>query len=524
MAKAIQVTMDSENIPIIRYIIIPLIGFLVGFFLFIIIIRRKNALRHLDDFVSNFEKRAIFFLIIAFSSYSSLLLVARYFLNNFTIFDFGVYDIKLWQIAHADFSDKFKIASTYNFQPILVFYSLWYNISESPWILLILQVAAIGSAAIPLYLICKTFFKSPFLRLSIVLLYFLYPATQFNTFFDFHPDHLIIPLLFWCYYFVEKEKYIWLTPFLILSFMIKQPLILTIAFMGIYIAWGKKNYAFGFILFFASIIIFYVATFIVIPISYIYTNNKTITVIESNAFSYLFEAGGIIPKLGEIFSPEKWRFFFFLLLPLLFLSIFGFKLFLPAVPIFGIHILSRITHHQNVASHYTAGIIAPVFVSLISVLSGIRNKFGERIVLGILAWIVIMMLAFNVAHSPSPLAIAFWNKDWSKGKWHYSNYIRNGSDIALQDAISLIPADPSVKVVTHSEIYHKKLTHRYFYGVFPEKWQEADYILLDSRRGPYVSDRLDEVMYQQKLQELKDNSGFKIIFDKDGILVFTRRK
>jgi hypothetical protein len=187
-------------------------------------------------------------------------------------------------------------------------------------------------------------------------------------------------------------------------------------------------------------------------------------------------------------------------------------------------VLSTVVHHQNVASHYTAGIIPPAFVALVSAIAYLYDRFGDRITFGILSWIGIMVLAFNVAHSPSPFAIAFWNKDWSHGKWHYSMYIKSEHEKVLEEAITLIPNDPEVKVVAHSEIYHKSLAHRYFYKPFPARWEEADYIILDNTRGPYLWDNYDETGYKQRLQELKGNSTFKVIFDKDGIVVFANKK
>jgi hypothetical protein len=133
-----------------------------------------------------------------------------------------------------------------------------------------------------------------------------------------------------------------------------------------------------------------------------------------------------------------------------------------------------------------------------------------------------MVLAFNIAHSPSPLAVAFWNKNWSYGKWHYTNYLENNHDAILKDAIKLIPIDPSIKVVAHGEIYDKRLVHRYFYKPFPERWKEADYVLLDNRKGGYIIDSLNEDLYYKEIEKLNEDKNFKLIYSNRGVLLFQR--
>jgi uncharacterized membrane protein len=440
-----------------------------------------------------------------------------------SIFDFGIYDWRIWLIHNipwTEWPEKFKSAFAGHFQPILVVYSILYDLRFEPVLLNVLQAVAVLSGIIPLYLLIKNKFDNRFFVLSIVSFFLLFPATQFNIAIDFHADHLIIPFLFWCYYLVEKEKYVWIMPFFVAGCTLKEPLILAFLFMGIYIAWDKKQYIFGISIFLISFLIFYAARFLFIPKFATFQGYETI--IGSRAFGYLFNSDNLMPIIQAILRFEKWRFPFFLLFPLLFLPLLKFRMFLPAVPLLAIPLLSTVIHHQNVASQYTAGIIPPLFVSFAWVIGDIIKKYGERLAAGILSWIGILLIAFNIAHSPSPLAIAFWKKDWSQGKWHYSNYLKDDNHESLKEAINLIPSDPKIKLVTHSMIYDKRLAHRYFYKPFPEKWEEADYILLDNSRGGYIMDNLDEAAYRQELEKVRGDGAFGLIFEYQGIRLFRR--
>lgn len=508
-----------ESIAIIRYIKIPLAGFFIGAFFFLLIYRNYSSefFKRLETYVKGHLNQIFFFAIGIYSLFFLSTVILRYFSHHIGLFDFGIYDWKIWlihSIPWSELSEKFKSAIMGHFQPILVVYSVFYDFNIEPLILNILQIIAVISSIIPLYLIAKIKLKNQLLTILVSLFYLIYPATQFNIAIDFHPDHLIIPLLLWCYYFIEKERYYLTIPLIVMGYMIKEPLILAFAFLGLYIAWEKKKYAFGFMLFLVSFVVFYMVTFIVIPA----VTHETI--IGSSAFGYLFESKGPMSILKELSRFEKWRFPFFLLFPLLFLPLLKIKESLPAIPLLIIPIFSTVIHHQNVASHYTAGIIPPIFVALISAISYLHHRFGERITIGILSWIGILLLAFNIAHSPSPLAVAFWNRSYSR--WHYTSYTSNQYNLALKNAIGLIPEDPKIKVVSHSGIYDKRLSHRYFYKPFPEKWEDADYVLLDNRMWGYVFDNINEDLYHKELNKLMENKDFRLIFNNNGILLFKK--
>lgn len=516
---------NIENIYIVRYAILPIVGFLAGAITFILFYKKGtgNYSEKLESFLKLHHQKILYSAASLYLLYYLAIITLRYYSGHLGIFDFGIYDHRIWQIHMIPWGNilkKLTSSAGGHFHPILILYSILYDLGTSPVALSIFQAFTILSGLIPLYLIAKLTFKNRTPLLWISLLYLLYPATQFNIAFDFHPDHLIIPLLFWCYYFIKRENYLVLIPLIAIAYTIKEPLILSIAFLGLYIAWEKKKHISGITLFLISTVIFYIVTFVIVPLA---GNNQIETSVQGiSAFGYIFSSENSSSFVKEFFRFEKWRFPFFLLFPVLFLPVLRFKKFLPAIPLLLIPILSTVTAHQNVASHYTAGIIPPVFVSLISATAYLYKKHGERLVTGIMAWIFILMIFFNIAHSPSPLAIAFWDKNWSHGYWHYTNYIANDHKKILKEAINLIPDDPSVKIVVHSGIYDKNLTQRYYFNLFPMISDSAEYILLDNRCEGYVIDWVDEDLYKTELLKLQANTTFKQIYDKDGVLLFKR--
>ncbi|MDL1969856.1 MAG: DUF2079 domain-containing protein [Candidatus Desulfofervidaceae bacterium] len=515
----------DPKIAVTRYFIIPLLGLSIGAMVFLLLLlsnTTESYIKQLNIFFDKYGRKLLLYGGIIYCLFILFLALARYFTLHLDMFDFGVYDTKIWQISQASWANKFKIASTGHFQPILVIFSFIYNVFDCPWILLLIQVIFTLSGAIPLYLICKKNIKNSLFVVGIVSLYLLYPPVTFNALFDFHPDHLYIPLLLWVFYFISQDKYLKSIPFLILSCTLKEPFILGIAFIGIYLAWAKKKYSLGLLIFLICLFLFYEITFVLLG----HENSKT--VLETKAFAYigsspLFILENLHEIITQILSPAKLRFPFFIFYPFLFLPLLCPKELISALPFLIIPLVSKDPYHQNVASHYTAGIVPPVFMAVISLYMWIINKKGSKVSFALLIWMFIGTITLNIAHSPLPLSVAFWNKRWSQGKWHYSNYLWTEHEKKLKEAIDTIPDNPEIKIVAHSGIYHKRLAHRYFYKPFPQDWQKADYIILDHSRGFILGDRLvKEKEYFASIHRLQDSHLFKLLYDKGQIQVYGR--
>jgi hypothetical protein len=189
-----------------------------------------------------------------------------------------------------------------------------------------------------------------------------------------------------------------------------------------------------------------------------------------------------------------------------------------------IPLLSNNPHHQHVASQYTAGIIPAVFVSLLSVLVWVERKGKLGTLLALMSGMVPLTLALNLAHSPLPLSVGFWNKSWSFGRYYYSNYLMSDHERVLLAAVQLIPDNPNVKVVIHSGIYHKNLLHRFKYDCFPHGIEDADYVITDDTRGFLFCDqRVRPEEYFGKVEELRTSGIFEIVFERDGVSVFGKK-
>ena len=151
--------------------------------------------------------------------------------------------------------------------------------------------------------------------------------------------------------------------------LVKEPFALVTVFCGIYLCVRERRFGLGLITLFFGAIYFYVATRILIP-------NVTFEIrnaLDAGAFSWLgrthfevliFIFTHPVTILIEIFSNSgKIIYCLTLFGALVFVPFFSPLELIPAIPIFGISLLSRLDNYSGIGHHYTAGLIAPMIVA-----------------------------------------------------------------------------------------------------------------------------------------------------------------
>lgn len=502
----------------LRYFAIPLAGFSAGASLFLFIIRSRSA--RLGEWLASLQgidgRRAVFYAVLFHVFFFAALSALKYSSAHFTGYDFGIYDSKIWLISRSSFYDKFSLASSVHFQPALLIYSFLYGIAAHPLVLQFSQSAAVASGAAPLFLTARKLLKTGYLAAGLSLFYLLYPSVEFNAAGDFHPDNLYIPLMLWAFYFIETGRY-FLLPLVILPALgLKEPLVPGVLLTGLYMAVKNKGRLAGAAVFVFSAAVFFLAV-------YALSGGGWAKGFNDQSFQHL-RAGSLSAVFKEAFDPAKLRFPFFLLFPVLGLPLLRPLEFMPALPALAAALLSSSAHHQNVASHYTAGVIPYLFFALIHGFRTLEQRTSERHVFGAGAWVFALIISFNVAHSPGPLSAAFWAKPWSDGGWHYSNYMETPHDRIVAEAIRLVPEDPDISVVSHDKVYDKRLGHRRSFKVFPQGFPGADFILLDNERGPFLHDSPDLEGYGAAFLSLTSSLDYIKVFEKHGVYVFAKRR
>lgn len=465
--------------------------------------------------------------------------ILSYLSFHTAFFDLGIYDHAIWNIAERG---DLSYLSWGHFRPIVWIYSFFYRLFPSAIVLLLLQTLAIGLSAVPLYYISKNKLGHGFYGLLIVIIYFLYSPVEYNNLFDFHVDHLIILLMFLGFYFLERNKPLAFFLVCLPGLFLKEPLILSIGFMGLYAVIRYRMYKSGGILFLAAVIFF----LLVVNGVMLYPGGSSYVgvALHKGPFSYLgnniFQVARNLLlhpwiMISEAVDVWKMGYLTFLFLPLLFIPLISPLSLLPAFPALAISLLSRLPNHYWIQYQYTASLIAPLFIALVhglKLLNGkeeylrawfkkylrIRAPRGQLLKASLWS-ILIVSLYYNVVLSPSPISVLFWKE--LMRNYHKSSYVITERDGVLNDAIRrFIPRDSSV--VSQNTVNNSYLAHREEYYCFPEQIESADYVVLDQKRAQFVRDKVDEEKYEQEFNGLL--STHQILFSYDGIYIFARIK
>ena len=123
-----------------------------------------------------------------------------------------------------------------------------YALFPSALTLQIGQAVLVASGIIPAVLLARRFDLSKLSQMAVAVIYAAYPATAMGCFYDFHENCFLLPLLLWTFYFFEKEKYLWMYVFAVLTLAVKEDAAIYILFFALFLILARKKYLHGTIL------------------------------------------------------------------------------------------------------------------------------------------------------------------------------------------------------------------------------------------------------------------------------------
>jgi len=456
------------------------------------------------------------------------LLTARYLTWHSFVHDLGSYDQKVWLISTR--GDPWTMLEqtwrgslgvspcgmiernwgVCHFQPLHLFLALLYKAWASPLLLLWLQVLAVVSGMIPLFLLARDRLGDTETGFMICLLYLLFPAVQYNALLDFRPDFVAIPFLLWAFFLAGRDRVGLALAVAAGAGLMKESLILAFAGFALFIAFRHRRLGLGLGAFGLGLVVFYLVEFRLLA---------SAGASEGEFILARFFQGDV---LLNVVNPRKLVYLGALFGPLGGLPLLAPAALLPAVPALAVSLFSSDVTHASITSQYSASLVGPLFVALLDVLARLRAR-GERVEpRSVLAGLVTLSAFISLAIGPTPLSMNFWNRAWG-GHWHYTQYLPD-RQATLNRAERLIPDDPNVAVATQNDLNSARLAHRYGYYSFPNELAWADYVLLDLRRLPFVYWMPEPERYAAFVRGLRASADWRVVFDEEGVLVLQRER
>ena len=404
-----------------------------------------------------------------------------------------------------------------HFDPILAAFAPLWLVWPSPDMLLVAQAIAVALGALPVFWLAHKHLGSPRAGLGFALAYLLYPPTQWLTLNEFHPVALACPLLLFAVWYLDEGRLLAFSLCALLAALTKEEIAFVVAGLGLWWALGRGRQVEGALIAAVGIAVAAIAIEVVIP-----HFNRAGT---SSFFTRYNEVGGTPGGIVHTAVTDPWRivttavtgrglgYLARLFLPLGLLALLAPLLLLAAIPELAINLLSAATTQTSIRFHYTAGLI-PVLVAA-AVLGAARLARGrpERVP-PLAAGAVVLALVSNYALGAIPLWRYF--PAGQQAQAHAAEVSEH--DRIAATALRLIPGNA---VVSATNTLGAHLSARSRVLSFPFV-QDATWIAADET-SPGYADRLAPLPTAVQLSWLRRNPEWRLVFERDGVLIFQRR-
>jgi uncharacterized membrane protein len=453
--------------------------------------------------------------------------------------DLGNYDQALWNAAQGrglrlTLLPQFgPTRFALHVEPILfLIVPLYRFVTDDPRLLLWLQAVVMALGGLPLYGLARRRLSSDWAALMIVAAYYLLPAVESVTLFEFHAVGLAPTLLLAALYFLDRAlltaddpRGLWAGPakcqisnakcqisnakyqmpdinyqvpntgyqisswglsalFFVLALGTKEDVSLHVFMVGLYLLVLRRRWRPGLVLIMVGLVWAYLALFVVVPASRPGSSHS--------GYLGFFDALGDTPleillspfrtpgKVVELLiTADNVRALGMLVLPLALMPLVGWPFFVLTAPTLAITMLSsNPLMHQLETYHYAAPAIPFVMLATVDGIARISNIKSQlanvktSYLLSLLALVV--SLAYHYYRGYSPLARAY---HWPAVTAH--------EQLGHELAASLIPA--GAPVIAQAELV-PLLSHRPWIQIWQGPFDEpAKYFLLDISHPAFVN-------------------------------------
>jgi uncharacterized membrane protein len=215
---------------------------------------------------------------------------------NVASFDLAIYDNLVWNTGHGRFlATSLMRGGTHmsaHFDPVLTLLVPLYRLAPNAETLLIFQSAWLASAAIPLFLLSRRVLGTGWMALVIACAYLLHPALHGINLYEFHSLALVLPLLVWSIYFLERGN--WWGYWVVLSLILltREDMALLSCGIGLYVADSLRRPKAGIATIFYALLYFSLVKLFVMVEPGIFMSGK------GDSYGYRTHFEQLIPREG----------------------------------------------------------------------------------------------------------------------------------------------------------------------------------------------------------------------------------
>lgn len=459
----------------------------------------------------------------------------RHWLFQSAGMDLGIFDqaIYLISVGQAPISSYlgFHILSdhaAFILYPISLLYRLYPTVH---WLFAV-QALALAIAAYPAYKLALLAGLAQSRATLVSAVYLLYPVAFNVSVFDFHPDAIAMPAIFWMVLAARTQKVVQFCMATAIVLSCKAAFSLTVAAMGLWLLLFERRKRFGAIALAAGVAWFLIAVKLVIPA---FSAEDGLGLVSRHLFRY----GDLGSSYGEVaialitqprlmltylIAPTTLEYFVLLIAPAVYLLLAVPKaikskaisskqvfrtlcLLTPAIPVLAMNILSTQHSQRNLVQWYSLPVVPFIILIVITYLKASNSlslRQQRKQTRFIISWAVVAFLSLSrlitLVSPPYTAADTF---------------------AAARTAISRVVKGDSV--LTTSEIA-PHLSHRgqieFTNGEVPlSKVDTFEAVLLNTRYPGWNSSILTAMSLQEHLEA---SERFRLDYQQDGVYLFVQ--
>jgi uncharacterized membrane protein len=436
-------------------------------------------------------------------------------------FDLGNMTQAVWATAHGHFLEVTNLAGEQtsrlgsHFDPILAALAPLWLAWPSPDMLLTVQAIAIGLGALPVYWLARKHLDSQHAAVGFAFAYLLYPATEWLALNEFHPVAFACPLLLYAFWYLDEDRLAAFAVFAALAIACKEEIGLVVAGFGVWYLVSRRRWREGAGITAVGIAASAVAVEVVVPhfsgsASAFYSRYSEVGGTPGGILRTLFTHP--LRLLGNAFSRGDLDYLGHLLAPLGLLFLLSPILLVAALPEAALNVLSKNPYQASVHFHYTAGLIAPLFVAtILGAAALVRRRPRVKPLIGPAVVVLAVLSNFWLGAIPVWAALPGGN-DFQRNATHVTEH-----DRITARAVALVP-DGAVVSATNSLGAHLSARRRIL--SFP-RIADATWIAVDETNGSYL-DGTGPLPMEVDVAALRRDPGWRLVFEQDGVLVFRR--
>jgi uncharacterized membrane protein len=457
----------------------------------------------------------------AFAVAFAALSIGRQRAFNTGRFDLGNMTQAVWATAHGHFLEVTNLAGEQtsrlgsHFDPILAALAPLWLAWPSPDMLLTVQAIAIALGALPVYWLARKHIGSQHAAVGFAFAYLLYPATEWLALNEFHPVAFACPLLLYAFWYLDEDRFVLFAVFALLAIACKEEIGLVVAGFGLWYLVSRRRWREGAGILAAGVAASAIAVEVVVPhfsgsSSAFYSRYSEVGGTPGGILRTLFTHP--LRVLGNAFSRDDLDYLGHLLVPLGFVFLLSPVLLLAAVPEAALNVLSNNPYQASVHFHYTAGLIAPLFIASVFGAAAIaRRRPRWKPAIGPAVVILAVLSNYWLGAIPVWAALPGGN-----------NFQRNATHVTAHDRITerAVALVPPHAVVSATNALGAHLSARRRILSFP-RIDDATWVAVDETNGSYL-DGSAPLPMAVDVSALRRDPGWRLVFEDDGVLVFRR--